>query len=159
MTEWKNVDNKDDINNLLEEFAGFHDSCIVQLYYETGNYVTKDYAMVFSTPDEYKLHIILQSQWNDLAVDLCCIGVRRMNIVGLQDNYDANIFDSYLDFHHNILPSRYQASSKVIVWADDCNFDVNNIPNVLEEPATSYVIASSLKWKKIDLFKEDPLTK
>ena len=66
--------------------------------------------------------------------------------------------EEFAGFHDNILPSRYQAPSRVIVWADSCDFDVNNITNALDEPATTYIIASSLKWRKIDLLKEDFFT-
>ena len=155
MSDWKEIKNQQDIEDLLEEFGGFHDSCIVNLYYESGMYITKDNAMVYAAPNEFKLHIVLQSQWNDSACDLCFSGVRRLHIAGLQDNYAPDILDCYISFHDNVLPSHYSAPSKVIVWADDCAFDINNIPNPLEEPATTYVIASSLKWRKFDAFKED----
>ena len=155
MSDWKEIKNQQDINDLLEEFGGFHDSCIVNLYYESGMYITKDNAMVFAAPNEFKLHIVLQSQWNDSACDLCFSGVRRLHNTGLQDKHARYIHDGYLSSHENVLPSHYSAPSKVIVWADDCAFDINNIPNPLEEPATTHVIASSLKWRKFDAFKED----
>lgn len=151
MSEWNKVENRDDINSLLTEFGGFHDSCIVNLYYESGMYVDGKNAMVFAAPNEYKLHVVLQSQWNKSACDLCFSGVRRMHIAGLQDNYAPDILDCYLEFHDNILPSRYSAPPRVIVFADDCQFDINNINSPLNEPDTSYIIASSLKWRKFNM--------
>jgi hypothetical protein len=155
MSKWQTVESQDDINLLLEEFGGFHDSCIVNLYYESGMYVDKENSMVFAAPYEYKLHVVLQSQWNKDACNLCFEGVRRMHIAGLQDNYAPDILSCYLKFHENILPSRYSAPKEVIVFADSCDFDINNINHPLNEPETSYVIASRLKWRKFDAFKED----
>lgn len=35
--EWHKVKERKDINYLLEEYCGFHDSCLVELNYKSGH--------------------------------------------------------------------------------------------------------------------------
>ncbi len=150
MENWINVIDESDIEKLQNEYHGFHDTCISSYYFECGNCTTDDGTMMFSEPKQYELHIFFQGQWKPRKIELCFTGVRRFHFVGLQDNYLPDIFDSYIAFHEDILPHGHMASKRVIVWADWADFRIDNISNELEEPATTYVIADSLKWRKME---------
>ena len=149
MSEWKLIKTKKDIDELMEYFYGFHDTCINSISYVSGNKVNEDRSMVFGTLDDYKLNIVFDSQWKS-QIELCFTGVRRMHLVGLEDNYSNDIFDASISFYNNILPSKHFVPKKVIVWADDSNFDIKDIDNSLSEPSITYIIAHELKWRKID---------
>ena len=127
---------------------GFHDSCIHSLRYESGCYVDGERSMYAHCPPEsFVLRMILHSQWKEGAMELCFEGVRRFHVVGLEDNYMKEIYDAYLAFHDNLLPTGHGAAPRVIVWADWADFDPTRISDPLEEPGTSYVIAAALKWR------------
>lgn len=150
MNDWKVVETENDIEELLDCFHGFHDSIIKSIAYESGNYVMENNAMVFAIPGEYELHVVFEGQWEPKRIELCFNGVRRLHLIGLEDNYTNDILDAYLAFHNDLLPSKYRAPNKVIVWADDSCFEIKNISNALEEPSTTYIIASSLKWRILE---------
>ena len=148
MNEWRVVLNQQDIHELMEAVVGFHDSCIHSVRYESGCFVDEKRAMnAHVPPEEFVLHMVFHCQWEARVVELCFGGVRRFHVVGLEDNYMKDIYDAYLAFHEGLMPSQHNASPSVIVWADWADFDPAHIPDPLTEPGTSYVIATSLKWR------------
>ena len=150
MNDWKQVETTEDIDELLQTFHGFHDSCITSIRYESGNYVDKDGSMIFAGIHDYELHMIFQSQWDPQTVELCFNGVRQLFLVGLEDNYNNDIYDAYLGFQNDLFPSRFRGPKRMIVWADDSGFDIHDMTGDLIEPAVTYVIANTLKWRIID---------
>ncbi|MDE7440205.1 MAG: hypothetical protein K2N23_06845 [Clostridia bacterium] len=150
MSEWKNVQNEKDIEELLNAYNGFHDSCIASLNFQSGTYVDNNYTMHFDGYKKYELHIIFNSQWYPKDLELCFNGLRRLNLVGVQDNYMNDICEASIKFYDKLLPSKYQVPERVIVWADCEDFDANAIDLQLGEPADTYVIAHTLKWRFID---------
>lgn len=147
MSQWHQVQIQSDIDQLLETYGGFHDSCIVSLHYVSGTYVDDDNAMVFGSDDDFVLNIVFQRQWEPKGLELCFSGVRRFHVTALQDNYFDDIYEAYLAFHDGILPAKYRAADRVIVWADDAGFCVNELSEAPVEPDLSYVIATRLKWR------------
>lgn len=147
MSQWHRVQIQSDIDQLLETYGGFHDSCIVSLHYVSGTYVDDDNAMVFGSDDDFVLNIVFQRQWEPKGLELCFSGVRRFHVTALQDNYFDDIYEAYLAFHDGILPAKYRAADRVIVWADDAGFCVNELSEAPVEPDFSYVIATGLKWR------------
>ena len=148
MNDWMDIETQKDIDVLMESFSGFHDSCLVSMNYISGNKVQDNGSMTFGTPNDYQLNMIFDNQYGE-SVELCFQGVRRMHLVGLQDNYLADIFGASIAFYENIMPSKYTAPQRCIVWADDGSFDVSKIDHSLNEPAVTYIIAHTLKWRKI----------
>lgn len=149
MSQWHQVQIQSDIDQLLETYGGFHDSCIVSLHYVSGTYVDDDNAMVFGSDDDFVLNIVFQRQWEPKGLELCFSGVRRFHVTALQDNYFDDIYEAYLAFHDGILPAKYRAADRVIVWADDAGFCVNELSEAPVEPDVSYVIATGLKWRLV----------
>ena len=151
MSEWKEIQNQEDINGLMETFVGFHDSCITTVRYESGCYVDEKRNMYAHVPPEkFVLNVVFHSQWEVRSVELCFGGVRRFHVVGLEDNYMKDIYDAYLAFHEGLMPTGHDVASRVIVWADWASFDPTHIPAPLEEPGTSYVIAETLRWRIVE---------
>ena len=103
--------------------------------------------MVFGSDDDFALNIVFQRQWEPKGLELCFSGVRCFHITALQDNYFDVIYNAYLAFYDGILPAKYRATDRVIVWADDTGFCVNELSEAPTEPDFSYVIATGLKWR------------
>jgi len=149
VNEWHDVFSQKDIDDLLNAYGGFHDSCIASLNFKSGTYVDSESSMHFDGIGKYELYMVFHSQWNDHALELCFTGLRRLHLVGAQDNYLNDILDASIKFYDDLLPSKYQAPEKVIVWADRVDFDAKDIGSQLTEPADTYVIAHTLKWRLI----------
>lgn len=145
--KWYDVLTQSDIDDLMDAYGGFHDACIVSVNFASGMHVDKKMTMHFGDLEQYALKIVFHSQWSDYALELHFAGLRRLHLVGIQDNYSNDIFDASIKFYDNLLSSKYQTPARVIVWADRGDFDVNSIDSQLTEPADTYVIAHSLKWR------------
>ena len=57
---WHELNSQNDIDNFMKETAGFHDSCIVELNYKSGNFVEESGAMYLTT--EPYMYITFHSQ-------------------------------------------------------------------------------------------------
>lgn len=147
---WNEIKNENDIESLMDEYGGFHDSCIVSIKYQSGAKVDCNNAMSNGELLEHSVEMVLHSQWNN-PIELRFIGVRKCSIVGWQDNYFCDIFGAYLSFHTDLLGKT--RDDKLIVWADFENF---NPTNYIEEKLISpnaanctYIIAEKLLWRII----------
>ena len=150
LNEWHEVFTQKDIDDCLDAYGGFHDSCIASINYISGTYVDGEKSMHFDEYIKFKLSMVFHSQWSDYALELHFAGLRRLHLVGVQDNYTNDIFDASIKFYDNLLPSKYQTPSQVIVWADREDFDIKDMASLLAEPGDTYVIAHSLKWRLIE---------
>jgi len=141
---WKQINNQTDIDNLLTEYFGFHDSCICSVEYKSGAKVDEKGSM-HGISEDCALVVRFDSQMPSFhkqpdkkTLELKFIGLRRMNLIGHQDNYFCNIQSCYLSFY-----------SGYIVWSDDNCFDLENYHDtaLLEEPMSTFVVADRLEWQ------------
>ncbi len=145
---WHDVFTPKDAGELLNAYGGFHDSCIVSVNFKSGMYVHN--KTMHCETDNYELHMIFHSQWNDYALELCFTQVRKLHLVGLEDNYFGDIYGASIQFCNNLLPAKYRTSQQVIVWADSEDFDPKDVNAQLSEPDDTYVIAQTLKWRLVE---------
>ncbi len=143
---WNIVSSQEGIDNLQQEYGGFHDACLVKLEYTTGSYVDENRYMGYGTPKQRVLSMTFHSQWSDRPLELQFGGVRKLSIAGWQEDYFCDIFDCYLRFHTDLIPGK---EIPLIVWADSASFSPYKDEGgpLLDEPITSYVIAETLKWR------------
>lgn len=147
MSHWHLIESEEDIHRLLQEYNGFHDSCIAGAHFETGCLVTSARAMANGSPDQRILRITFHSQWVSQPLELCFGGVRQFSLTGWQDNYFCEIFDCCLRFQKD---PPFSKDMPGILWADWANFSPTDPITILEEPMCSFVIANSLKWRFAD---------
>lgn len=57
LPDWNYIEDKQDIDRLMKEFLGFHDSVIKQINYITGDYVDKDGSMCLSESYDKKIQM------------------------------------------------------------------------------------------------------
>ena len=145
---WNEIKNEADIQNLMKEYSGFHDSCIISIDYHSGAFIDNKRYMGYGGLLDYRIEMILHSQLNK-PIELRFTGVRKCNIVGWEDNYFCDIYSAYLNFHNDLLGKT--RDDRLIVWA---NWDGFNPINYTEEETIStngkhvtYVIAEKLFWR------------
>lgn len=144
--EWKTIKKQKDIDYLMEQYAYFHDACIVSIKYESGDSVDGRNIMHGGGPDDHILSIVFNTQAVLEDIELQFIGVRQSHIAGWQDNYLNEIPEATLAFIGKALPGKY---NNLIMWADCEDYSVKDIENKLKEPSNTYVVANSLRWKFI----------
>lgn len=142
--EWNCVKNRDDIKELFDIYDAFHDSCIVSLAYKSGNFVDSSNVMCFGNSKDCVVYVTFQRQAEPRTMELCFLGVRRMNIVGVRENYSSEILGVSLDFYTDMF-SDY--TGQVVAWSNNEDF---NVDSITECENITYIIADSLKWRIVE---------
>ncbi|MGN0696550.1 MAG: hypothetical protein ACI4J5_07300 [Oscillospiraceae bacterium] len=147
---WNEINDTDDIGKLMDEYSGFHDSCIVSVNYTSGMYVNERNAVVGSDLSGKKLSLILNSPWGK-PIELFFEGVWKFSVTAWNERLFGDIYSAHLDFHTDLLGRT--RDDRLIVWADDDGFSPKDYT---EEQVISrsgrnvtYVIAEKLKWRYI----------
>ena len=146
MSEWKKIESQKDIDELLDFYGGFHDSCLVSAVFHSGAYVTDGLSMGFGAAEEYTLTTTFQRQWRPKTLEMRFVGLRRFHLTGAENNYIPLLLDAFITFHENLLPGE---PKRVIVWSE-YEFNAAEIDNSLTEPGESYIVANRLEWRIID---------
>lgn len=145
---WTEITDQAAIDKLMGEFGGFHDSCIVSVNYQSGNYVNKDGAMGCGDSDEHTISMIFHSQWLKKPLELCFSGVKRCEITGFREMYFCEILDATLEFRTDLMGKT--RDDRLIVWADWSGF--NPLTYTYRYPLdngyeVTYIIAEKLKYR------------
>ena len=150
MSNWKEILTQNDIDEIMNIYGGFHDSCIVSLEYKSGIYVDNERSMHFDGLNKCGVLLTFHSQWNEKPLELYFGGVRKMFVQGLMDNYTNEILDASIKFYDGLLPHNYSMPERVIVWSDNYDFDAEtDASSAKDEPCDTYIIANSLKWRLV----------
>lgn len=92
LPDWNYIENKQDIDRLMKEFLGFHDSVIQQINYITGDYVDKDGSMCLSESYEKKIQMVFDSQWSG-SIEIVFEAVKVLHLVP-PESYVGNLYDA-----------------------------------------------------------------
>lgn len=96
---WIDITVQNDIDQLMETFGGFHDSCLTVLSYQSGAYVTQDLSMNPMNSDRILRMTFQRQMRNPMAVELEFIGLHRLTLLPFDENYTCEIHDISFDFH------------------------------------------------------------
>ena len=142
---WSQIKEQKDIDFLFDEYFGFHDSCICSADYKSGAKVDDGGTMYGIKSNDCALIIRFDSQMPSFhkqpektSLELKFSGLRRLNLIGYQENYFCHISSCYLAFY-----------KKFIIWSDNDYFDLDNFQEtkLLEEPMSTFVIADKMEWR------------
>ena len=78
MDDWKEIKSQQDIDELIDEYGGFHDGCLVSANFHSGAGVDDDLRMGFGDVDDYTLHVTFERQERPKrsnSISLGCAGV------------------------------------------------------------------------------------
>ncbi len=133
--EWKRIDTQEDIDELLDTYGGFHDSCLVSTVFHSSTFVDDNLSMYFGDTEESSLTATFQRQWRPKTLEMRFIGLRGICLSGVINDL---LYESYLAFQDNLLPGE---PKKLIVWSDR-KFHANEMKST-----DSYIIANYLEWR------------
>lgn len=90
--DWIEIKDSKDIENLLDKFGRFHDSCLKELFMWTESYVDENLSMGMSTELDTNVRILFQRQYHDpSAIEILFEGVTQFHVVPSPINYDSII--------------------------------------------------------------------
>lgn len=136
---WNTIKTKEDIDNLLRLFGGFHDSCLKELYLWTDSCVDENLSMRISPSTNVR--ILFQRQYeNPSAIELLFKGVTQFRVT--PKKHDPIIYDASLIFQNNLF-----------YWADDSSWK----PDQVTEYEVSWISAKSVKWRDVSSWMGDTM--
>lgn len=143
---WTAIKDESDIDKLMEEFYGFHDSCIISMNYVSGNFVDENRAMGCGDENAHSLITRVDSQFGK-RLEMRFGGVRKCCLTGFREDFFCDIFDATLEFRTDLLGKT--RDDRLIVWANVAGFD----PKVYQERyplnnwyETTYIVAKTLSY-------------
>lgn len=136
------INTESDIQKLNEKFNFFHDSCIKEINYISGEYVDEKGAM-YPFNSERKLSVMLQSQNAQIrAIELVFEKIRSFYMAPKIPDYDGIIYESYFTKDHGLF-----------YWSDSDEF--------ISEPKLNdhgtFIIAESVKWREVHFFGNEQI--
>ena len=129
--EWIKLETQDNINNLMNDFYEFHDSCIKECSYITGMYVDEKKNMGQDSTSSIKL--LYQSQLCN-SIEICFEDIKEVNI----HTYDNN------NYFNNISDATFFIEDGFIYWANILDWDKSNDNNEI-----TYIICKKAKYRKV----------
>ncbi|MCI9415657.1 MAG: hypothetical protein HFJ79_10880 [Clostridiales bacterium] len=156
MCGWIMIQSQQDIDYLMSQYGGFHDSCLVGLSYQSGAAVDDNNSMCLGRSEQRRLRVLFHSQWNKKALELCFLGVRKFCVAGWEDNYFCDIFDCHLSFHDDLFAG---SKNPIIVWADNADFSPKDMwgRSILAEPSITFIAADNLQWRFTEKGMSSPM--
>lgn len=119
LPEWNYIENSRDIDKLIKEFVGFHDSVIREISYISGDYVDENGSMYLTESHEKKIKMIFDSDWSE-SIEIVFESVRLLQLVPPGENYLAYLLDAsifirdcmiyFYDTNFNAIPEHYNGT-------------------------------------------------
>lgn len=132
---WNKINSSTDIENFMDLFGGFHDSCLKELYMSTETFVDEDLAMSMSVNLDTCVCILFQRQDRDpSAIELLFKGVTHFHIQPRAEDQDSIIYGAKLVLEEG----RFY-------WAEDEEWQINH---PFLHPV-SWISAKELYWRDV----------
>lgn len=142
------IKDESDIKRLMEVYGYFHDSCIKEIKYMSGAYVSEELAMnPFN--DQRRLSIIFQRQdVPNSVLELVFLGVNKLNLEPKDTSYDCIIYGAML-----------KKIDDLFYWNEsDCLED--ELPEEMLKDDRTWVLAEQVMWRVLpDALGDEPLYK
>ena len=132
---WKMILTNEDIQQFMERMLYFHDSCIKEIYYLSGAYVSDDLSM-YPINDRRILRVVVQRQYEkDSMIEIEFQGIKELKLFPVDENYTCEILNSTM-----IMEGRD------IYWYDSND----TLESALTTNSGIFIRASKLKWRSIE---------
>jgi len=132
---WNVINSQVDIDNLMECFGGFHDSCLKEIWFTTGTYVNEDLSM--SMINEPSARAIFQRQGKAPSViEIEFNNIVKINIKPVYEGYSTDIFSAII----NKVDDTYY-------WAD---WDGWSLQKSNGENECTWIASKQIKWRERD---------
>ena len=138
MNKWHSITTKADIEELMDTYAGFHDSWLVSVNYQSGLLPNSKGKIPWIDDDVRKASLVFQRtrEWQPSGIELEFSGVEQFQIFKMEDWW----------FECNIYFAKLYGEQQCIIWADceECEeIAVDDLPNT----HFNYIVARNLRWR------------
>lgn len=131
--EWIELKLQENINNLMNNFYSFHDSCVIEYSYITGMSVDEEKKSMGQDSHNSNARLIFQSQLCN-PIEISFEEIKEINI----HTYNN---DKYFN---DISDATFFIEDDLIYWANSLNWDKNN-----EDKEITYIVCKKAKYRNI----------
>ncbi len=132
---WHEINGNNDLTIFMDEMDSFHDSCIKELRYLSGAYVSDDFSM-HPLNNRRVLRVVVQRQYEkNSMIEMEFQGLKGLKLFPVDERYTCEILDSTMILKDGD-----------IYWCDCGGLsesDLNNYTGTL-------ICASKLRWRSIE---------
>lgn len=132
---WEIISTNDEILNFMEKMHYFHDSCIKEIHYTSGAYVSDNLSM-YPVNNSRVLRVVIQRQYEkNSMIEMEFQGLKYLHLFPADERYTCEILGSTMSIQDGD-----------IYW---CDFD--NLPeSTIDNHEGTLICASMLKWRVIN---------
>lgn len=131
---WHKINNENELIQFMEEVSYFHDSCIKEISYLSGAYVTNKLSM-FPINNCRKLRVIVQRQFENLStIEMEFIGLKQFNLIPVSDDYTCEILDATMVMKDGC-----------IYWCDCGELSKDDLDNY----EGTLICSSEFRWRSV----------
>lgn len=115
---WHYVESETDIEDLMEQFSGFHDSVIREVHYISGDHVEGE-TMYFTEARDKHVQVIFDSGWAG-SLEVVFEAFRTFHLSSPGENYMADLYDAsvfirnhevyFYDSYQKQIPAQYDGT-------------------------------------------------
>ncbi|SDN62516.1 hypothetical protein [Alkalicoccus daliensis] len=136
--KWNKINNFTDIENFMDFFGGFHDSCLKELYMWTEAFVDEDLSMSMSSELDTCVRVLFQRQvLGPSAIELLFKGVTHFHIHPRAEDQDSIIYGAKLLLKEG-----------QFYWAESEEWQIDQ-PFLYP---ISWISAKELHWREVSLW-------
>lgn len=132
--KWNEISTPRDLETLMATFGRFHDSCIKELKYISGAFVSSD-LNINPINSVRKVRVIFQRQYKaPTAIEMEFLGLLNLNLSPVDENFTCELQGAAMFI-----------SSDKIYW-----YDCDEIENPTEEYNGTWICAGKTRWRIAD---------
>lgn len=127
---WNYIESQSDIDKLMEEYHGFHDSVLKELSYVSGDYYDKEkHGTHLSAAGSKQIRILFDSEWEG-QIEIIMLAPRIVHLIPGEENFLSILYDASI-FIQNRMVHFYDSYTE-------------EIPN---EYTGTYFVAMGMMWR------------
>lgn len=132
---WEIIHTNVEILKFMESVCHFHDSCIKEISYISGAYVSENLSM-HPLNDRRVLRVVIQRQYEkDSMIEMEFQGLKHLKLFPVDESYTCEILDSTM-----IMKDGY------LYWCDCGNVSESD----LDDYAGTLICSSGFRWRSIE---------
>lgn len=140
---WTVIRNQEDIDKLMYDLGGFHDGCLKELRYLSGEYVNKDLSM-YPINSKRNIYVIFQRQWeNPSVIEMIFERVECVALNPRNEDYDGVIYGAHMAIEDDMF-----------IWFD-CKDFKDDYRELYEYNDVTWIKAEMVKWRIVENYLGD----
>lgn len=93
LKNWNYIETQADIDSLMNEYKGFHDSILKELSYVSGEYVDNEKRMYLKSAGSKQVKLVYNSDWAK-EIEIILLSPRIVHLIPAEENYMSVLYET-----------------------------------------------------------------